>query len=236
LLRTLETFNDKEAIEQRREYDNADDVLDPEWDERYLDNVFTARFANVKFNDLSLSRAEVLGEYDRDMLDFAYSYFIGALPDPVIKFFGFDVNKEFVYSISTGDFIYLTSGGQGPSEVYRVGHYAGVGMATFGWWYLAILGVGIIAIFYLFDKFQYQRTSLDETGNAGGQQLKFSFCGLLAIVQVFQFLQLESVTMIGIFLLRGWLQLAFLYLVIFHVTRLLSGAGFRKLRWNTAAS
>jgi hypothetical protein len=236
--RTLEAYGDKEAIKERRDYDNDDQVQDPDWDERYLDNVFLARFANMKFNDLSLSRAELLGEYDPNMLEFALQYFIGGLPDPVIKFFNFDIEKDFVYSISTGDYLYFTSGGTGPLEVYRVGHFAGIGMATFGWWYLGILGVVMIPIFYLCDRFQKRelRNEEDTDDAPRTNRLKFSFCGLLAITSFYQFLQVESVTQLGIFIMRGWLQTAVLYLIIFHVTRILSGSGMKRLKWNTATT
>lgn len=233
---TILAFNDKEAIRQRRLDDSGQGIMDPDWDERYLDNVLTARFANVKFNDLSLGRAEMLGEYDPEMLGFANDYLIGALPDPIIKLFNFDVDKEFVYSMSTGDFIYLNSGGQGTPEGFRVGHFAGTGMATFGWWYLAILGVGMIPIFFLVDLFQLRpraNASLSDDQHSSG---RFSACGLLSLTSFFQFLQLESVTQIATFIMRGWLQIAFLYLVIFYVTRLISGTGVKRFKWNAATT
>jgi hypothetical protein len=49
---TLEAFQDKRAIQERRLEDNLN-IGDTGWDERYLDNVFTARFANIKYNDMS---------------------------------------------------------------------------------------------------------------------------------------------------------------------------------------
>jgi hypothetical protein len=236
LLRTLEAYDDKEAIRQRRADDIEDLVIDPDWDERYLDNVFTARFANVKFNDLSLERAEMLGEYDADMMDFAYNYFIGALPDPFIKFFNFDVDKEVAYSISMGDFIYLNAGGYGTPEGFRVGHFAGTGMATFGWWYLLLLGVGMVPCFFLFDKFQQKKKTINFATGTDSSQINFSFCGMLSLNSVFQFLPNESVTQLGTFIIRGWIQLALLYFAIFHVTRLLTGTGFKRLKWGSATA
>ncbi|HTF20501.1 MAG TPA: hypothetical protein VK658_20655 [Chryseolinea sp.] len=235
-LQTMEAYSDKEAIRQRRADDSGEGIMDPDWDERYLDNVLTARFANVKFNDLSLGRAEQLGTYDPEMLGFAHDYLIGALPDPIIKFFNFDVDKEFVYSISTGDFIYLNSGGQGTPEGFRVGHFAGTGMATFGWWYLAILGVGIIPVFYLIDLFQQKKKDHNHQGEKDSAHINFSACGLLALTSFFQFLQLETVTQLGTYIIRGWLQLTFLYLVIFYLTRLISGAGMKRLKWTAAST
>jgi hypothetical protein len=236
LLRTLEAYDDKEAIRQRRIDDLGAELVDPDWDELYVDNVFANRFSNVKFADLSLERAEMLGEYDPDMLDFAYDYLIGALPDPVIKAFAFDIDKELAYSNSTGDMIYLTAGGQGPPGGFRVGHFAGTGMATFGWWYLGILGAGMIVVFYLVDKFQEPKTTKKDASAPEYQPLRFSFCGLLALTTWFQFLQFESVTQIGVFLIRGWLQMVILYAVVFHLTRIISGVRLKRLRWSSTTA
>jgi hypothetical protein len=237
VVRTLEAFDDKEAIRQRRIDDLGAQLIDPDWDELYVDNVFANRFSNIKFADLSLERAEMVGEYDPDMLDFAYDYLIGALPDPVIKFFEFDIDKELAYSNSHGDMIYLTSGGQGPPGGFRVGHFAGTGIATFGWWYLGLLGTGMIVVFYLVDKFQEQRkATINDASEPDYQPTRFSFCGLLALTTWFQFLQLESVTQIGVFLLRGWLQMVILYAVVFHVTRLVSGVRLKRLRWSSTTA
>ena len=129
-----------------------------------------------------------------------------------------EADKEFIYSLSFGDYIYLLAGGSGFPNGYRTGHFAGTGMAAFGWWYLLILGVLIIPIFLLFDKF-YKR---DRGKKNEPFALQFSLCGLLAITSVWQFLPTESVTMLAIFLLRGWLQLVVLYFGLFQLTRLLT--------------
>ena len=91
--RTLETFFDKEAIVQRRLDDN-NYVADPEWDERYLDNIFLARFSNIKFNDLSLVQFSKLSKYDPDMLNYSMDYLLSQLPEPLINAFSIDVDKE----------------------------------------------------------------------------------------------------------------------------------------------
>ena len=233
--RTFETFDDKEALRSRERADRGEELIDFDWDERYLDNVFTARFANVKFNDLSLERAQWIGEYNPDMQEFAYSYLIGILPDPIIRFFNFDVDKEIAYGMSTGDFLYMTAGGYGATGGYRVGHFSGTGMATFGWWYLAILGVGMMPIFFLFDKFQQKKLVGGEPGtNSTHKIIKFSLCGLLAMTTIFQFLPNESIIQVGTYIIRGWIQLAILYLVIFHLTRAVTAFSVKRFRWGTS--
>ncbi|MBA4053731.1 MAG: hypothetical protein C0490_03380 [Marivirga sp.] len=227
---TLEAFNDKEAINMRRLEDNTQGV-DTDWDERYLDNVFTARFANIKFNDNSLVRAEVVKKYDPDMLEYSIDYILGGLPDPFLKALNLDVDKEFVYSLSIGDYLYLAAGGYGYVSGFRSGHFAGTGMATFGWWYLFILGIGMIPVFFLFDKFS-KKKSIDFTSEKSGtKQLQFSFCGLLALFSVFQFMPSESVITIATFLMRGWIQMALLYFFVFHFTRLINGKGLKRIKF-----
>lgn len=218
---TLDAFNDKEAIAARREYD---ETTEAEWDERYLDNVFTARFGNIKFNDINLVQAFKVRENDPDMLKYSVDYMLGGLPGPFLKALKIDVDKESLYSVSIGDYLYLAAGGYGTVGGFRSGHFAGTGMATFGWWYLLILGVGIVFVFFLFDKFYRIKTvpSLSSE-NLFEKRIQFSFCGLLALTSIFlYFVALQSVIQIGIFLYRGWLQLALLYFAMFHITRILT--------------
>ncbi|HMG93230.1 MAG TPA: hypothetical protein VK589_24405 [Chryseolinea sp.] len=227
LSRTLETYFDKEAIVQRRLEDN-NTAPEPDWDERYLDNIFLARFSNIKYNDMSLVQFSKLSEYDPDMLNYSMDFLLSQLPEPVLVAFDIDVDKETVLSVSFGDYIYLLAGGNGYPEGFRTGHFAGTGMATFGWWYLLILGVTMIPVFWLFDKFYMNKKPKipDQTNGFNGQ---FSFCGVLYLTHLFLFLPSESVVNIVVFLFRGYIQLVFLYFLIFHLTRAIKGP--KKLRW-----
>jgi hypothetical protein len=219
---TIDTFWDKEAIRARR----MDDISighEFDWDERYLDNIFTARFANIKFNDMSLIQYHKIGEYDPDMLSHSLDYLVCALPEPLAKKIDDDVDKDFVYGMSMGDFLYLIAGGQGYIEGYRTGSFAGTGMATFSWWYLLILGIGMIPVFFLFDLLTKKVTIYDPNEGAT-VSVRISLCALLSMTKIFQFIPFESVVSIGTFLVRGWIQMVVLYLAIFHVTRILSGA------------
>ena len=144
---TLEALDDKQALEARKK-DDATDPMDFDWDERYLDNLFTARFANIKFNDLSLNTYSKVGMYDPDMQEFSMDQIWASLPNPILQMFKIDIDKDILHSLSYGDYLYVLSGGYGVPTGWRVGHMAGTGMATFGWWYLAILGIGIIPVFF----------------------------------------------------------------------------------------
>jgi hypothetical protein len=219
---TLETYDDKKALEARAKGDK-EESMDFDWDERYLDNIFTARFANIKFNDASLITYSKVGKYDPDMQQFSIDFLIASLPDPVIKLFGFDVDKELVVSLSFGDFLYILSGGYGTPFGYRVGHIAGTGMAAYGWWYLLLLGLVAIPIFYLNEKFFRRKKGAELLeAQTPEERFKFSFCGVLQITSFFQFFVFESVVNGAIYLIRGWIQIVILYFLIFHLSRLLS--------------
>ena len=219
---TLETYEDKKAIELRTK-DDLNEPMDFDWDERYLDNIFTARFANIKFNDASLITYSKVGKYDPDMQQFSIDYLIASLPDPVIKLFNFDVDKELIASLSFGDFLYILSGGYGTPQGYRVGHLAGIGMAAHGWWYLLLFGLVVTPIFYLNEKFFRRKKGAELLeAQTPADRFKFSFCGVLQVTSFFQFFAFESVVNGVTFLVRGWIQIVVLYFLIFHLSRLLS--------------
>ncbi|HZI26270.1 MAG TPA: hypothetical protein VFD46_14395 [Chryseolinea sp.] len=218
---TLEALDDKKAIEARKAEDK-NESMDFDWDERYLDNIFTARFANIKFNDSNLITYSKVGQFDPDMQDYSLDQLLATLPDPIIKLFNLDVDKDLVLALSFGDYMYVVSGGYGTPNGYRVGHVAGTGMATFGWWYLALFGLVLIPIFYLNDKFFRRKPGLDPATVPPEERFQFSFCGVLALTTFFQFLLFESVVSGATYLIRGWIQLVVLYMLMFHSSRLIS--------------
>jgi len=218
---TLEAYGDKEAIRERRLEDKTEGSIN-DWDEPYLDNIFAARFANVKFSDMTLIQHEKLGDYDPDMISYSIDYILCALPGPFMNALNIDADKEAIYSISFGDYIYLLGGGTGYYSGYRTGHFAGTGLTAFGWWYLALLAVGMLPIFFLFDKF-FKRRKISKIATAPAVvPLQFSLCGLIVITSIWHFLPNESVAVLGTFLIRGWIQLALLYIGLFYLTRIVS--------------
>jgi len=215
---TLKAFKNKNAIILRRLQDNG---VQGDWDERYLNNIFTARFANLKFNDISLVQARIVGDNNEAMRKFSIDYVWGALPTPILKLFNPAVDKEMVYSTSFGDYLYSLAGaGSDAYGGFRTGHFAGTGMAAFGFGYLWILCLGMIPVYYLFDKLVFIKSSNNMAANKTQHKpLYFSACGLLALTSIFQYLPTESVVAPATFILRGWIQMVLLYFVMFQVTR-----------------
>ena len=219
---TLEALDDKKAIEARQK-ESLDESPDFDWDERYLNNIFTARFANIKFNDANLITYSKVGTYDPDMLEFSIEQILASLPTPVLKTFNLDVDKETLHTLSHGDYLYVLSGGYGTPTGWRVGHMAGTGMATLGWWYLAFLGVVMVPVFYLNDKF-FRPKKLEPLASVEAPEKRFifSFCGVLMLTSFFLSLVFETVFLYITYLMRGWIQIALLYFVMFHVSRLIA--------------
>jgi len=223
--KTLVAFTDKEAINARR---IADNKSQDDWDERYLNNVLTARFSNLKFSDASLVQASKVGLANKDFQAFTLEYFLATLPQPILDKTGLEVDKQFVKSVSMGDYLYFSAGAAEETlGGFRTGHFAGTGMAAFGWWYLAILGIGIIPVFILFDKLFLKKKSKADTSKF---QIRFSVCAMLTLDSIFRYLPFESVATMGVFLVRDWIQMIILYFLIFHFTRfitsvLITGSG-----------
>ncbi len=218
---TLEAFKDKAAIQL---YKQAVSNEEQDWDESYLNNIFLARFCNLKFNDASLVNAMKINDHDGDMLNFSFNFFIATLPGPIIDALHIDIDKNETNSFSFGDYLfYKAVTDDSVLGTFRVGHFAGTGMATFGWWYLFFLGLIMIPVYYLFDLFFINKSPVNsKNGIKGNYRFQFSFCGLLALTTIFLFLPNESLVQIGVFLLRDWVQQIFLYFLIFSFTKLLT--------------
>lgn len=218
---TLEAYQDKEAI---RTYKLAGLTEEREWDEEYMDNIFLARFSNLKYVDASLAEASRIRELDADMFRFTTDRIWATLPEPALSFFGVDVDKSAVNACSFGDFLHYKAGA-GPAALggFRTGHFAGTGIAAFGWWYLIILGLGIIPVYFLYDRL-FIRRKIRQTNPVQTATMKpqFSFCALLSLTAIFMFLPAESVIEPLIFIIRGCFQMFLLYFLVFHFTRFMS--------------
>lgn len=236
LASTLDAYNDKEAIRLYRLSIADETKVKGTWDENYLNNIFLARFCNLKFNDLSLSKAAMLSEYDPRMLRFSIDYILAELPQPALDALHLtSVDKTALKGASVGDYLYYIT--DGPPTVlgwYLTGHFAGTGMAAFGWWYLLILGVGILPVYFLFDKFSVVvRSKSSSLNKASNSVLRFSFCGLLELTHIFQYLPTETVGVTIVFVLRTWIQMILYYVLVYHFTRVVAafftGSNSRKL-------
>ncbi|GAB3904387.1 hypothetical protein GCM10028803_33760 [Larkinella knui] len=217
ILQTLQTFQDKKAIQHYKSINFSDKY---DWDETYFDNIFLSRFCNLKYNDASLELAYKLGRKDKPMLEYTIDKFWSSLPAPILSFLHIKIDKLTLNSFSYGDYLYYRAGGQFGLGGFRTGHFAGTGLATFGWWYLLLLAVGVIPLFFLVDLFVLNYT--DGTTN-------YTYLSLAAHIEITFFFTLfsvsnfsESVVNIYTFFVRGWMQMLLLYWVLLFATRKLS--------------
>lgn len=221
--KTWVAMKDDRAIAVRRLEDRQ---FESDWDERYLENAFASRFATVKYSDASLVQAEKVGENNPQMRSHTINYVWGALPDPILRVVKPGIDKESLYAQSFGDYIYnLAGAGNSTFGGYRLGNMSGTGMAAFGYWYLLILGLVMIPVFLLFDKFIIKGSFTYRLNGKVEHNIIFSVCGLLALTSIFQYLPTESVAGPFTFLIRGYIQSLFLYFVVFHFSRLFIKSG-----------
>ncbi len=218
LSKTLDVYQDKEAL---RFYKHAALDATSDWDEHYFDNIFLARFCNLKYNDEGLKQTKRIGRVDNKMRKYTLDKFWAMLPQPVLDGLGVGINKDQLISSSFGDYLFQRAGGTNALGGFRTGQFASTGMTAFGWWYLLILFVGIIPMFFLFDIFV-----LYFRGESGRGVNYISMAALMLLNTFFMFLSLsstsESVIMIYNYMLRGWIQLAITYWLIFLISRKLS--------------
>ena len=218
LNKTLLVFQDKQAISNYKKL--ALSNIGADWDEIYFDNIFLARFCNLKFNDSNLLQGLKIKENDTRMLNYSIDRFWAILPSPILEVMQIDIDKKSVTSNSFGDYLYFCNGGENALGGFRTGNFAGTGMAAFGWWYLVILGIGMIPLFFLIDLFTFNFKK------KGTTKVFFSLVGLILISTIFTFWGTssasESVVSIYTFIVRGWLQSVLLYFVVFKLSSSLS--------------
>jgi hypothetical protein len=218
LKKTIIVFKDKQQINKYLKVSLSDNGGD--WSETYFDNIFLARFCNLKFNDANLVNALKLNDKKNQMFDYSVNRIVSTFPTPILNLFNVDVDKKETNSGSFGDFLYSFSGGKNAIGGFRTGHFAGTGMAAFGWWYLVILGIGIIPMFFLLDVFSFTYNINDRP------KVVVSLAGLIIITTIFTFLGTstasESVVSVLNYVLRGWIQSVVLYYFVFKISLSLS--------------
>lgn len=219
LSKTLTVFQDKQKVNNFKKLATSEQI-GKDWDEVYFDNIFLARFCNLKFNDSNLVQGLKIKDRDERMLNYSIDRFWAILPTPILSVLQIAIDKKKVTSASFGDYLYFCNGGVNALGGFRTGHFAGTGFASFGWWYLAILGFGMIPLFFLIDLSCYKISLNNKT------RVVFSLQGLILATTIFTFLGTssasESVVNIYTFLLRGWIQSIVLYLITIRISCYLS--------------
>lgn len=209
---TFHTYQDKEAL---RVYRKLADNNVQDWDERYFDNIFLSRFSNLKFSDASLHQAFQINNPDGQMQEIVYDKYLSVFPQPLLNLLDVPLNKNFYTNASFGDFLYMRNSGTGYGG-HRTGNFLGMGLASFGWWYLGILFIGAVLLFNFIDSFVLYKN--------GSYQL--SVIGLLSILFCFTYFGIstpsESVTSVFHYITRGWIETVLLYILLLWIAKRLS--------------
>ncbi len=182
------------------------------YDENYIANPIVARFVGTKFHDNALYFASLLSPRAKEELaDLTLDNLWATLPGPVLKFLKIPVNKEEM-RFSFGDVLYHLSVG-GALGGYKMGSVFGHGNGLFGTAFpLVYFGICLI-LFPILDLL----TSKSSAGKA-----LLSVVGMLTIWRLFLWgLNADSINAMLGFIVRAFPQSIFLYLIVFHISRLL---------------
>jgi hypothetical protein len=183
------------------------------YDEFYIKNPIFKRLVETKFHDNALYFASHISNKDKDDLTQQTNKFIlGIFPQPFLDFLKIDVDK-FSLRFSMGDYLAHLSSGVTIGG-YKTGSIFAQGQAIMGLWFLLLYFTICIIIFNLIDLLCKPSTSVVVISPLAAILLwSFFISGITA----------ESFHQMMLFILRGYFQCLFIYLLVFWLFRLLTG-------------
>jgi len=229
--RTMDIYPDKEAIKERRRAALDDN---PDWDERYVDNQFMSRLANLKFADSSIDLALAMSNSDRDYFrDIELQRSISIFPRPLLHGLGLNVDKDFVTASSSADMmLYMVTGNSYLLGAFRAGSIIGSGYALFGWGYLFVLAMLSLFLFALADS-TTSRTAVARRGlNRTGWLPILSPMAIVGFFTWFSYFSsaargVDSFSKLTDYFLRGWLEVLLVYTFAYWATYFVSSRSER---------
>lgn len=223
---TAITFFDKEALRKQRE---IDEWRSSEWDERYLDNLFLARMANLKYTDNAIGLAsDILESGDDFFKRMEWQRALLVFPRPILSIIAPSVDKSYLGNMSGGDLmLYAATGNPYVLGGFRTGSLLGHSWALFGWGYLLVIGIVLLPVFMLIDA---QSTS---PRKEEGKGVILAPIAMVSMFSWFFFLTsaatgVESFAELPAYLLRGWIQIAVIWFVVYLVTKPLASLSVAK--------
>jgi len=220
--RTLETFRDKRAIRERR-LAGQDDIS--VWDERYVDNQFLARLANLKFADNSIHLALAMDDSKRSSFrELELQRSLSALPRPLIQGLGMSVDKDLVGASSGSDLmLYTVTGDKHVLGGFRAGTIFGSGYAILGLGYPFVMAILALLLFALTDSLTSRTMNARQVQNGTGWSPILSPMAIIAFFAWFSYFTIaargmDSFSLLTHYILRGWLEGLFVYALAYWVT------------------
>ena len=133
---------------------------------------------------------------------------IKLIPDPILKNLNINIDKDYIYS--RGDYLYSLSTNAPIMAGFRVTSHVADGLCTFGYWYFIIQFILFYIQFKLLDCFVYYKR----------HRVMYSICGLIFTYQfIGQFRNSQGCFGEIGFIIRGWIQIIFLYFIILILTK-----------------
>lgn len=213
---TIETYLDRDKMERLRRLkdlkDRGKNEIIPNysenWSETYVSNFALNRYCNMKVSDNTLYHAEKVGFANKQMYNDFWNEIIAICPTPLLKFYGFDYDKN--KRFSRGDKLKALSTGTSPFASYLVTSHLADGLVTFGYLYFPI------EFLLFFIRFLFLDTFL----------LKYkgkTYYSVFGLITIFSFLAMfrnaggccDSLS----YLLRGYWQDVILFTIGFYALR-----------------
>ncbi|RZT31851.1 hypothetical protein [Cupriavidus agavae] len=221
---TLDTMKNRDAIRDRLESDANDNH--ETWDERYLDNLFLQRLANMKFADATLDLALRQDASARaELRTIEWQRVITVLPAPVLEALGIAVDKDFVTTSSAGDLMLFTvTGDTDALGGFRTGSIFGTGYALFDWLYPGVLAILAFLTYALADAQTTRRPLPARDASPVRWVPVFS---PLVVTRYYTWVfyltsaatGVDSMSGLTQLILRGWIESAVIYTVVFWISR-----------------
>ncbi|MDG6998395.1 MAG: hypothetical protein JRN15_04690, partial [Nitrososphaerota archaeon] len=221
---TVNTFENRDLVKSYEALAVGQGSL---WNENYTGNLFFDRLCNLKYADNSLGLAETIRNLGSS--GFAHQQvdkILATFPAPFIRFLGLDVDKSSAISGSAGDYMLADAGG-GASSVggFRTGSILGSSYALFGWWYPLVLALLALLVFPLSDSLTIAVSpkSLLSGGDYAAPVLSpmlvvsfFTWCFFFTSAATGN----DSLAGVAGYIIRGWIQVAFVYFIAYWITYL----------------
>ena len=148
---TVEAFFNTEWLEAAKaKMDTSVNVGN--YSEDYVDSRFAARFLLTKFHDNMLYYFSLFGDdHFVSYKQFMLARFAATLPDPLLRFFGIDVDKQDLI-MSAGDYVVYVIDGWGLGG-YKTGSMMSEVFSVYGWAFPFVLTGVILMLFVAYDAF-----------------------------------------------------------------------------------
>lgn len=189
-----------------------------QWTEEYVKNTWLNRFCNIRVTDETLYLGKRLTlEGRKKMQEDFLNRIIAVFPQQVLQSFLPTFNKESYYN-ARGDALYVYSGVGGVFNwgEFRVTSNLGDGLATFDLFYFPLQLLSWIIVMILLNTFSRRKNG----------DICYSLYGLLAAyTSLMKFVNGNGMLDDILYMIRGYWQEVFLFIVMFSVSR-----AFAKIR------